>query len=264
MKVQHTRSIKVISLQAFDSNYIWLILNLDTKSFVVIDPGLAKPVCEWMDINPGWSLSHILITHHHDDHTGGIADLKELYNPIVLGSALEKIPCCDIRLDDGSKFNAAGLEIQVLSIPGHTLDHLAYYIPSERIVFTGDTLFSAGCGRIFEGTPLQMQQSLNRLALLPDETLVYCAHEYTLANLKFAETVDPFNMRVKKHLESVSLIVESGGCTLPSSIALEKSINPFLRILTRPVSSAIRNKFGDPALADDNLFAALREWKNRM
>src|SRR5690554_1631090 len=177
------------ALPAFNDNYIWLLQNSDTLHCAVIDPGDAQPVLTWLAENPQWQLTDILITHHHYDHVGGVTQLKQATQARVTGPAREKIPSLDHPVDDNAIINVLGSTVQVFAVPGHTLGHVVYYCQDtykQPWLLSGDTLFAAGCGRMFEGSSEQMFTSLERLAALPDPTLVYCTHEYTLSNLHFA------------------------------------------------------------------------------
>lgn len=190
--------IQIDALSAFNDNYIWLLQDATSRRCAVVDPGDAKPVEAWLAAHPDWRLSDILVTHHHHDHVGGVAALKELTGARVLGPANEKIPARDLALEDGERVEVLGLVFEIFHVPGHTLGHIAYYHPAETpLLFCGDTLFAAGCGRLFEGTPAQMHHSLARLAALPANTRVYCTHEYTLSNLRFALAVEPDNAALR-------------------------------------------------------------------
>jgi hydroxyacylglutathione hydrolase len=208
-----------------------------------------------------WRLTHILVTHHHNDHTGGIAGLKAHYGCNVYGSAIEseRIPGLDLELSESSKLTFAGEEIRVLETPGHTLGHVTYHLPGQKLAFTGDTLFSLGCGRIFEGDAETMWHSLQKIARLPDDTAVCCGHEYTLANGRFALSVEPENEFLKRRMVDVERLRSEGAPTLPTTIALEKATNPFLR----PASANIRARLGLQGMPDWRVFQRLRELKNK-
>ena len=185
----------------------------------------------WLAAHPDWRLSDILVTHHHHDHVGGVAALKELTGARVLGPANEKIPARDLALEDGERVEVLGLVFEIFHVPGHTLGHIAYYHPAETpLLFCGDTLFAAGCGRLFEGTPAQMHHSLARLAALPANTRVYCTHEYTLSNLRFALAVEPDNAAPGNASRKRPGCANGTASPLPSEISLELSTNPFLRV----------------------------------
>ncbi|WP_434573600.1 hydroxyacylglutathione hydrolase [Pseudomonas sp. Z3-8] len=253
--------IQISALPAFTDNYIWLLRDHSTQRCAVVDPGDAAPVRAWLDAHPGWVLSDILVTHHHHDHVGGVAALKSATNATVYGPASENIPARDIALEDNAKVNVLGLDFDIHAVPGHTLGHIAYY--HRGLLFCGDTLFAAGCGRLFEGTPEQMHHSLSRLAALPDDTLVYCTHEYTLSNLKFAVAVEPANPDIAARLEKVAEQRSQGVITLPSTLALEKLTNPFLRTSETSVKEKADERNGQRNQTASEVFAALRAWKDK-
>lgn len=248
----------VIRIPAFKDNYIWLLRN--GTAAVVVDPGDARPVLDLLE-RAGLSLAAILITHHHADHQGGIAGLLAHCPCPVFGPAAESITGLTQPLRGGETIRIDALDtgFSVIAVPGHTLGHLAYY--GAGVLFCGDTLFGAGCGRLFEGSPAQMADSLARLAALPDETAVYCAHEYTEANLRFALAAEPGNRRLQLRVDEVAAIRARGLATVPSTIALEKATNPFLRCSEPEVVASVRHRApqASGALA---VFTALREWKN--
>lgn len=248
----------VIQIPAFKDNYIWLLRK--GAAATVVDPGDALPVLDFLE-RERLLLRGILITHHHADHQGGVASLLARYPVDVFGPAGEAIAGISKPLGGGDtvKIAACDIDFQVIAVPGHTLDHIAYY--GAGSLFCGDTLFAGGCGRLFEGSAAQMADSLARLAALPDDTAVYCAHEYTQANLRFAQAVEPGNRRLQSRIEAVAALRSQGSSTLPSTIALEKATNPFLRCGEAEVAAAARRRV--PAAADAvAVFAALREWKN--
>ena len=253
--------IQISALPAFTDNYIWLLQDHSTQRCAVVDPGDAAPVRAWLDAHPGWTLSDILVTHHHHDHVGGVESLKSATNATVYGPASENIPARDIALGDNAKITVLGLDFDVHAVPGHTLGHIAYY--HRGLLFCGDTLFAAGCGRLFEGTPEQMHQSLSRLAALPEDTLVYCTHEYTLSNLKFAAAVEPGNPDVAARLEKVAEQRNQSVMTLPSTLALEKLTNPFLRTTETSVKQKADERNGQRNQTPSEVFAALRAWKDK-
>lgn len=253
--------IQIDALPAFNDNYIWLLQDPHTKRCAVIDPGDAAPVLAWLGEHPDWRLSDILVTHHHHDHVGGIERLKSETGARVAGPATERIPARDLALSDEQLIEVLGLEFQVLAVPGHTLGHVAYYHAGEQLLFCGDTLFAAGCGRLFEGTPQQMHCSLTRLAALPGDTRVYCTHEYTLSNLRFALAVEPENPILQKRFAEVSDWSEAGRISLPSNIELELATNPFLRTSEPAVIAAARER-GATNDTPEMVFAALRTWKD--
>jgi len=248
----------VIRIPAFKDNYIWLLRK--GASAAVVDPGDARPVLDVLD-REGLSLTSILVTHHHADHQGGVAELLAHHPAEVFGPAAESIAGLSRPLSGGEtvRIAACDVEFQVIAVPGHTLGHIAYY--GAGCVFCGDTLFAGGCGRLFEGTAAQMADSLARLAALPDDTAVYCAHEYTEANLRFALAVEPGNLQLQSRVDEVARARARGLATVPSTMAIEKASNPFLRCGEPEVAASARRRV--PAAADDvAVFAALREWKN--
>ena len=254
--------MNLIPLPAFNDNYIWMLH--DGQAAVVVDPGDAEAVFEALQ-HHGLKLQAILVTHHHGDHTAGVSALRAATGAAVYGPHKERMPEPLTRLADGDTVQALGLTFAVLEVPGHTAGHIAYVVRppgQDPILFCGDTLFSAGCGRLFEGTPAQMLQSLSRLAALPDATRVCCAHEYTASGLVFARTVEPENQALISYQVQVSQLREQNLPTLPSSIGLEKAINPFLRTHIDAVITRIRQL--DASACDPvSTFAALRTWKNQ-
>lgn len=253
--------IQISALPAFTDNYIWLLQDHSSRRCAVVDPGDAAPVQAWLEAHPGWVLSDILITHHHHDHVGGVQALKNATNATVHGPASENIPARDVALKDNEQIEVLGLDFAVYAVPGHTLGHIAYY--HHGLLFCGDTLFAAGCGRLFEGTPEQMHHSLDRLAALPDDTLIYCTHEYTLGNLKFAAAVEPDNPDIAARLEKVGRQRSEGVITLPSTLALEKLTNPFLRTTETSVKQKADERNGQRNGTPSEVFAALRAWKDK-
>jgi hydroxyacylglutathione hydrolase len=249
---------EIIRIPAFKDNYIWLLRK--GASAVVVDPGDARPVLEVLE-REGLSLTSILVTHHHADHQGGVANLLAHYPAQVFGPAMESITAITQPLRGGETIclEPLGAVFQVLAVPGHTSGHLAYY--GSGALFCGDTLFAAGCGRLFEGTPAQMHASLLRLAALPDQTAVYCAHEYTEANLRFALTVEPGNRLLRQRVDEVAVARAKGWATVPSALALEKATNPFLRCNEPEIVASAQSRVAQTsdALA---VFTVLREWKN--
>lgn len=235
----------------------------DGREALVVDPGDAAPVLHALQ-DQGLKLRSILVTHHHGDHTGGVDALRQATGAVVYGPARENIPQPFQPLQQGQDIRSLGLDFQVLDIPGHTAGHIAYYCPEmdgSPLLFCGDTLFSAGCGRLFEGTPAQMEHSLAQLAALPGDTRVCCTHEYTLSNLRFALAVDPDNADLQTYQAQCLALRERQQPTLPSSIDLERRINPFLRSSTPPILRALR-QFDDQGVSRDGAFATLRRWKN--
>lgn len=248
-------------LPAFQDNYLWLLQ--DGPRAIVVDPGDAAPVLAGLR-QAAARLEAILVTHHHGDHTGGVAALREATGAIVYGPADEPMPEPCQRVRGGDTVDALGLRFEVIAVPGHTAGHVAYYCPDvdgAPLLFCGDTLFSGGCGRLFEGSPAQMHDSLQRLAALPGPTRVCCAHEYTLSNLKFAREVEPGNENLIHYTQRCEALRAQDLPTLPSTIAQERAINPFLRTGEPTVVNAARALGADTA-HQVGVFAGLREWKN--
>lgn len=250
-----------IAIPAFTDNYIWTISQRD--QCVVVDPGDAGPVEQFLQ-DKGLTLAAILVTHHHPDHVGGIATLTQDRDIPVYGPANETIPCMTQPLEDAQQITlpALDLTLKVMEVPGHTLGHIAYYDDQNGWLFCGDTLFAAGCGRLFEGTPSQMYTSLHRLAELPGQTLVYCTHEYTRANLEFAVAVTPEDQRVQARLAAVKAAREEGQITLPTTLAEECRTNPFLRTGEAEVQAACEAREPGAGSDDAQCFASLRRWKD--
>ncbi|MGK8436682.1 hydroxyacylglutathione hydrolase [Ectopseudomonas hydrolytica] len=255
--------IQIDALPAFNDNYIWLLQDPISRRCAVVDPGDAAPVLAWLEAHGDWTLSDILITHHHFDHVGGVEQLKKATGARVAGPAAEKIPARDVDLGDNDLIEVLGLRFQVMAVPGHTLGHIAYYHAEQNLLLCGDTLFAGGCGRLFEGTPQQMHQSLSRLAALPGATRVYCTHEYTLSNLRFAHAVEPHNPDVSARLAEVSRWRDEGRISLPSSIELELATNPFLRTGEPGVIEAAKRNDERSSSEPSAVFASLRAWKDR-
>jgi hydroxyacylglutathione hydrolase len=217
----------LLPIPAFADNYIWLLENGETAW--IVDPGDAAPALEVLH-EKNLQLAGILLTHHHPDHSGGIAELLKHYQVPVYGPDNSPVRVLISHpLQDGSCITLGNMAFSVIAIPGHTLDHIAFYSAAEKILFCGDTLFSAGCGRVFEGTHEQMYQALLKLAELPDDTMVCCGHEYTLSNLRFAASLEPANNNILEHQKQCEILRAKNLPTLPSTIAQEKKINPFLR-----------------------------------
>jgi len=254
--------VKISAIKAFSDNYIWLLLSQDGQSCAVVDPGDATPVIQTLD-EMGVNLEYILITHHHFDHTGGANDLASRTGAQIFGPSREAQGVVQHPLVEGDMVELPKIDAtyQVIDIPGHTLGHIAYY--GGQQVYCGDTLFAAGCGRVFEGTNAQMLDSLGKLAGLADETAVYCGHEYTLANLQFALAVEPNNPDIQSRFQQVSRFREQNINTLPSNIGLEKATNPFLRCHTDAVKRAAEQYLGKKVGTLVEIFGIIRDWKNR-
>ena len=257
-------TLSVLTLPAFKDNYLWLAH--DGCNAAIVDPGEAAPVKAALAAHK-LRLTAILLTHHHADHIGGVPALLQDYDVPVFGPRNDGIACVTHPLGQGERIDVPGLDLalEVQDVPGHTLGHIAYVRREDGAnwLFCGDTLFGAGCGRLFEGTPQQMMASLTRLAKLPDDTLVYCAHEYTLSNLRFAQAVEPDNAALDARVAHDSATRAAGRPTIPSTIGLEKATNPFLRHgAPRIVQSLLEAGRLKPGASQVDTFAALREWKN--
>jgi hydroxyacylglutathione hydrolase len=254
--------LRVRPVRAFADNYIWLIHAPSRPECVaVVDPGDAAPVLEELQ-RAGLQLGAILVTHHHPDHIGGVADLLHAAPVPVVGPDDARIPNRSVTVRDGSsaELPELGLAFKTLHIPGHTLSHIAFW--GHDSVFCGDTLFSAGCGRTFEGTAQQMNSSLERLRSLPPRTQVYCGHEYTAANLRFALAVEPENAESLAYQQTVAELRAGDRPTLPSELALETRVNPFLRCDTPAVRQAAERHAGHALSDSAQVFGVLRAWKD--
>lgn len=254
--------MNLIALPAFTDNYIWMLH--DGRQAVVVDPGESAPVVAALDAQH-LTLAAILVTHHHGDHVGGVDALRTRLRGPVYGPKRERIPQPYSPLGDGDAVQVLGMRFEVIDVPGHTGGHIAYFHAATNgdapVLFCGDTLFSGGCGRLFEGTPAQMHHSLSRLAALPGDTRVCCAHEYTLANLAFARAVEPVNADLAAYTTWCEAERDEGRPTLPSSIARERQVNPFLRCDAPAVAKSARAHGAD---SDEPVavLTALRQWKN--
>jgi hydroxyacylglutathione hydrolase len=237
--------VEIVRIPALSDNYIWLIHDAASGETAVIDPAEAQPVLDAAAAR-GWAVGQIWNTHWHPDHTGGNAAIKAATGALVTGPAAEaaKIPTLDRQVAEGDTVRLGAIEATVLEVPAHTAGHIAFHLSTERAAFVGDTLFAMGCGRLFEGTAEQMHANLQRFATLPPETVVYCAHEYTLSNGRFALAAEPENEAIRKRMVSVETARAAGEATVPTTIALELATNPFIR-----ASSAAR-------------LAELRRWKD--
>jgi hydroxyacylglutathione hydrolase len=254
--------MKLLALPAFDDNYIWLLH--DGQDAVVVDPGVAEPVLAALQEH-ALRLVAILVTHHHNDHMGGLDGLRAALGEIpIYGPSRERLAGVVTTPADGQHFNWLGLDWRVMDVPGHTLDHQAYVVDvpdASPLLFCGDTLFSGGCGRLFEGTPAQMFDSLQRLVALPPDTQICCAHEYTLANLRFAQLIEPDNAHLVTYVALCQRRRAARESTLPVRLETELKINPFLRCSV-PAVVAAAQAHGANSADPVSVFAALRQWKN--
>lgn len=257
--------IQLIAVPAFSDNYLWMVCKDDHA--IVVDPGQAAPVQTILHQHE-LKLDAILLTHHHNDHVGGVLELQQATQAVIYGPARENLPACDHRMSEGDTLELASVDLSlcVLDVPGHTAGHIAYHgvlgSQEQPIVFCGDTLFAAGCGRLFEGTPEQMMESLGKLAALHSDTLICCAHEYTLANLKWALAVEPDNQALRERWSAASRLRELAQPTLPSHLQLELDTNPFLRTSQPRVAAAAAHHARHTLDQPSAVFATLREWKN--
>ncbi len=254
--------MKLAAVAAFTDNYIWMLH--DGVDAIVVDPGDSTPVLEAL-AEHSLRLAGILVTHHHGDHVGGLEALRPHLHGPIYGPARENIPKPCTPVEAGDLVQVLGLSFTVIDVPGHTAGHIAFYAEpagEAPLLFCGDTLFSGGCGRLFEGTPAQMLASLDQLAALPGATRVCCTHEYTLSNLRFARAVEPDNPVLARYSAECEAKRARQLPTLPSSIALEREINPFLRSRQAAVTAAVQT-FDTAARTETAVFGALREWKNQ-
>ncbi|XP_021774898.1 hydroxyacylglutathione hydrolase 2, mitochondrial-like [Chenopodium quinoa] len=241
-------ALQIELIPCLRDNYAYLIHDENTGTVGVVDPSEAVPVIDALT-KKNRNLNYILNTHHHHDHTGGNIELKERYGAKVIGSGKDRdrIPGIDIALNDGDRWMFAGHEVHVIETPGHTKGHINFHFPESGTIFTGDTLFSLSCGKLFEGTPEEMLASLKKIMSLPDDTSIFCGHEYTLSNAKFALSIEPNNEVLQSYASRVAQLRNKGLPTIPTILKLEKSCNPFLRAS----STEIRQSLNIPASADD-------------
>lgn len=256
-------AIHIYPVKAFSDNYIWMLINENNKQVIVVDPGQAEPVIEYLQAND-LDLTAIWITHHHRDHTGGVAELQQSYPMTHVVAHSEHGVSLDQSVKDGSTVSAWGYSAQVWAVSGHTQSHLAYLldIDSRKHVFCGDTLFSGGCGRVFTGTIEELYQSFERLKKLPDDTLFYPAHEYTITNLRFGLSIEPDNANMRQTLGTVQQMVEKGIASLPVTLAHEKKVNVFMRSDVPETIEGVKKLVNLEDSKPLTVFAALRELKN--
>ena len=257
-------ALTIFPIPTFKDNYVWC-LALD-KQACVVDPGDAGPVLDYLQEN-GLQLGGILVTHHHWDHVNGIKKLVRAYPASrVWAPAAESIPDCSDPVAAGDRIaTPLGLEFEVIDLAGHTAGHIGFFAADAQpdpLIFCGDTLFSAGCGRLFEGTPQQMYNSINRIKNLSKNLIIYCTHEYTRANLEFAQAVNPNNSAISNYQQEVDAMRADNMPTLPTTLELELKINPFLRVSDPDIVNQITKKYGKPPLSDEESFAMLRAWKD--
>ena len=255
--------LKISYIQAYSDNYIWLIQTNEGNTLV--DPGDAGPVIDFIK-KEEIEIDDILITHHHFDHVGGLKMLKPIIKGSIIGPESENINDLDYKVKDGESITSIGLEFSVIEIPGHTLDHIAFYSNTEKeVLFCGDTIFSGGCGRVFEGTFEQMNNSINILSRLPNSTEIYCAHEYTLSNLVFAKQVEPKNDELNHYYDEVINMRKNDISTIPTTLNRELQINPFLRVSNASLRESISDKLNNSVqLSDTEIFKFLRTWKDSL
>jgi hydroxyacylglutathione hydrolase len=252
--------LEIELVPCLSDNYAYLVRDPDEDFCAIVDPSEARPVEAALETR-GWRLTHILNTHHHPDHTGGNTALKTEYGATVVGPEKDRarIPALDEGVAEGSSFALGSHRARILEIPAHTRAHIAFAFDGDAAVFTGDTLFAMGCGRLFEGTPEMMWKSLSKLMTLPDATRVYCGHEYTLNNGRFALTLEPGNVDLQARMRDVEALRATNAPTIPSTIGLEKRTNPFLR----PQSPEIRHMLNMPDASDIEVFAEMRSRKDK-
>ena len=252
-------ALEIRLVPLLSDNYGYLLHDAQTGDTAIVDPSEAAPVLAVL-ADAGWTLSHILNTHHHPDHIGGNAELKAATGAVIAAprADLHRIPNVDVPLGEGDRYRVGGSEAQVFAVPGHTSGHIAFWFEADQALFSGDTLFSLGCGRLFEGTPEEMWRSLGKLRALPDATSVYCGHEYTQSNARFALTIEPGNAALEARAAEIAALRAEGKPTIPTNLGVEKATNPFLRADVAAVQAAM-GLAGRPAT---ETFAAIRRGKD--
>lgn len=253
--------MKILQIPAFTDNYFWLLHEENDRRAVIIDPGDSVPVIKKLN-DHNLELTDILITHHHDDHIGGVSELLKIFPDInIYGPSDPRIPVNHVlKEDDVIKLNSLNEEFSVIDVKGHTISHIAYYF--DKKLFCGDTLFSCGCGRLFEGTYVDMHKAMQKIKKLPKETLVYCAHEYTLDNIGFAKLLEPNNLDLLKREKEVIEILNKGKYSVPSILENEIKINPFLRFDQKEIIDAVQKHFNIKTYDEAEIFKYTREWKD--
>ncbi|MBT3361061.1 MAG: hydroxyacylglutathione hydrolase [Rhodospirillales bacterium] len=253
-------NLEVHQVPVLSDNYVYLVRDPDTGSCAAVDPAVAEPVLQTLD-RLGWKLTHIFCTHHHMDHIGGNLEVKQATGCTIVGAGADagRIPGIDVEVGNGDLVELGGKTARVFEVPGHTSGHVAYWFENSQALFCGDTLFSLGCGRLFEGTADQMWESLSRLRGLPGETRIFCAHEYTNSNADFALSIDPNNPALKKRADEVLTLREAGKPTVPSTLADECAANPFLRADAPDLQRATGMEGRDAV----EVFAEIRRRKDR-
>lgn len=258
---------QVQHIPIYYDNYVWALHHPDKPHCIIVDPGEAEPILAYLDQHQQ-SLQAILVTHHHDDHIAGITDITAQHPVPVYGNRTDTISPITHPIDAGTSISIPGLEIsaEVLDFTGHTLTHLGYFFAESGHnpprLFCGDTVFMGGCGRLFEGTGAQMYQTFQRIMALPDHTLLYCAHEYTIHNLAFASTVEPDNHKILERISQTQSLQAQGKPSVPATLATEKATNPFMRVHLPNIQSAVSKQSGNPIHSPEQTFTELRAWKD--